>query len=85
MLAERMIRTLDEEFSLDRTFFSYEQAKQLAAEAIAYYNPKRPHDNCNYLTPNQALECNGPMLKKWRPTKRKATGILQNRLVYKMV
>jgi len=35
-LAERMNRTLKEEFSLDRTFFSYEQAKQLAAEAIAY-------------------------------------------------
>lgn len=38
-----------------------------------------------YLTPNQAHECKGPMLKKLRPTKRKVTGILQNRLVYKMV
>lgn len=84
-LAERMNRTLKEEFSLDRTFFSYEQAKQLAAEAIGYYNQKRPHASCNYLTPNQAHECSGPMLKKWRPAKRKITGILQNRLVYRMV
>jgi hypothetical protein len=84
-LAERMNRTLKEEFSLNGTFFSYEQAKQLAAEAILYYNQKRPHASCNYLTPNQAHECKGPMLKKLRPTKRKVTGILQNRLVYKMV
>ena len=36
-LAERMNRTLKEEFSLDRTFSSYDQAKQLAKEAIKYY------------------------------------------------
>lgn len=48
-LAERMNRTLKEEFSLNGTFFSYEQAKQLAAEAILYYNQKRPLASCNYL------------------------------------
>ena len=65
-LAERMNRTLKEEFSLDRTFFSYDQAKQLAKEAIEYYNQTRPHASCNYLTPNQAHEHSGPMVKKWR-------------------
>jgi len=72
---------------LDRTFFSYDQAKQLAKEAIEYYNQIRPHatgppGGCNYLTPNQAHEHSGPMVKKWRLSKRKA-GKIQNPIVYK--
>jgi putative transposase len=81
-LAERMNRTLKEEFSLGRTFFSYEQAKQLAREAIEYYNQTRPHASCNYLTPSQAHERSGVMIKKWRPAKSK-TGKMQNSLIYK--
>jgi putative transposase len=81
-LAERMNRTLKEEFSLGRTFFSYEQAKQLAREAIEYYNQTRPHASCNYLTPDQAHERSGPMIKRWRLAKRKITKV-QNPLIYK--
>lgn len=81
-LAERMNRTLKEEFTLGRTFFSYEQAKQLASEAIRYYNQSRPHASCNYLTPDQAHERSGPMIKKWRPAKRTA-GKMQNSVIYK--
>lgn len=81
-LAERMNRTLKEEFTLGRTFCSYEQAKQLASEAIGYYNQSRPHASCNYLTPDQAHERSGPMIKRWRPAKRK-TGKMQNLPIYK--
>jgi transposase InsO family protein len=81
-LAERMNRTLKEEFTLGRTFFSYEQAKQLASEAIQYYNHSRPHASCNYLTPEKAHERSGPMIKKWRPAKRTA-GKMQNSVIYK--
>ena len=55
-LAERINRTLNEQFSLDRTFFSYDQTKQLAKQAIENYNTTRPHASCNYLTPDQALQ-----------------------------
>jgi putative transposase len=82
-----MNRTLKEEFFLGRTFFSHEQAKQSASEAIGCYNQARPHatgppDGCNYLTPNQAHERSGPMIKKWRKTERKITKV-QNPLVCK--
>jgi len=72
---------------MGRTFFSYEQAKQLAREAIEYYNQTRPHatrlpNGCNYLTPDQAHERSGPMIKKWSFAKRKTTK-MQNPLIYK--
>jgi putative transposase len=81
-LAERMNKTLKEEFSLNRTFLSYDQAKQLAKEAITYYNQTRPHASCNYMTPNQAHRCTGPMPKRWRLSNKK-TGKIQNPIVYK--
>ncbi len=42
-LAERMNRTLKEEFGLGRLLPTRQQAFRLAAEAIYLYNNKRPH------------------------------------------
>lgn len=51
-LAERMNRTLKEEFGLGSVLNTREQAYQLVAEAVELYNHKRPHLALKMLTPN---------------------------------
>lgn len=51
-LAERMNRTLKEEFGLGGVLKTREQAYQLAEEAVNLYNQRRPHQALNLLTPN---------------------------------
>jgi transposase InsO family protein len=52
-LAERMNRTIKEEFGMDRRMKSKEQVKKLVEESIILYNDKRPHLALNMKTPNQ--------------------------------
>lgn len=42
-LAERMIRTLKEEFGLGSTLQNLKQAELLLAQAVELYNSHRPH------------------------------------------
>ena len=51
-LAERMNRTLKDEFGLGRRLPSKQQAFRLAIEAINLYNQKRPHLSLSMKTPN---------------------------------
>jgi len=50
-LAERMNRTLKEEFGLGRLLPSKQQAFRLAAEAVELYNNRRPHWALKMKTP----------------------------------
>jgi transposase InsO family protein len=60
-LAERMNRTLKEEFGLGRRLTSKQQAFRLAQEAIGLYNEQRPHSALKMQTPNQVhLQKNRP-------------------------
>lgn len=52
-LAERMNRTLKEEFGMDRTLKSKSQVKILVEESISLYNNKRPHLALKMNTPNR--------------------------------
>ena len=52
-LAERMNRTLKDEFGLGNILSTREEACQLVAEAVELYNNRRPHLALNYLTPNK--------------------------------
>lgn len=52
-LAERMNRTLKDEFGLGRVISTRQQAYQLAAEAVELYNNRRPHLTLNMKTPNK--------------------------------
>lgn len=52
-LAERMNRTIKEEFGMDRKMKSKEQVKKLVEESIFLYNNKRPHLALNMKTPDQ--------------------------------
>ena len=51
-LAERMNRTLKEEFGLGRRLPSRQQAFRLAAEAVDFYNQRRPHLSLKMNTPD---------------------------------
>lgn len=51
-LAERMNRTLKEEFGLGRRLHSKQQAYRLTEEAINLYNTQRPHLALKMKTPN---------------------------------
>ena len=51
-LAERMNRTIKEEFGMDRKMKSKEQVKQLVEESIFLYNHKRPHLALQMKTPD---------------------------------
>lgn len=51
-LAERMNRTLKEEFGLGRRLPSRQQAFRLAEEAVELYNQRRPHLSLKMNTPN---------------------------------
>mgnify|MGYP001791764886 CR=1 FL=1 len=51
-LAERMNRTLKEEFGLGRQLPSKQQAFQIVEEAVELYNQRRPHLSLKMKTPN---------------------------------
>lgn len=57
-LAERMNRTIKEEFGMDRKMKSKEQVKKLVEESIFLYNNKRPHLALQMKTPNQVYNKN---------------------------
>ena len=50
-LAERMNRTIKEEFGLDQTIKNKAHAYQMVKEAIYLYNNRRPHLSLNMKTP----------------------------------
>lgn len=52
-LAERMNRTIKEEFGIDRKMKNIEQVKKLVDESIFLYNCKRPHLALKMRTPDQ--------------------------------
>lgn len=59
-LAERMNRTIKEEFGMDRTMKDIEQVKKLVAESIFLYNEKRPHLALKMKTPQQVYQTKIP-------------------------
>lgn len=65
-LAERMHRTLKEEFKLECGFPTFELAQKVVEKTIFIYNHKYPHGSLGYLTPNQVHNGRKPGKKKWK-------------------
>jgi len=53
-IAERVNGILKNEFDLYRNVGNWVQLQQRLDQAIQAYNTLRPHDSCDYLTPEQA-------------------------------
>ncbi len=63
-LAERMNRTIKEEFGLDRKIKSKNQVRQVIKESITLYNEYRPHLALNMQTPNEVHKTKNPDLQR---------------------
>jgi putative transposase len=59
-LAERMNRTIKEEFGMDKILKTKEQVKKLVEESIFLYNQKRPHLALKMKTPEQVYQTKIP-------------------------
>ena len=59
-LAERMNRTIKEEFGINRKLKAKDQAIQLVEESIYLYNTKRPHLSLEMRTPEQVYKMKIP-------------------------
>ncbi len=65
-VAERIMGILKQEFALNQTFGSFEDAYENIESAIRNYNTIRPHLSCGYLTPEQAHEKGRNLENVWR-------------------
>lgn len=59
-LAERMNRTIKEEFGMNRTLKSRSQAIKLLTESVSLYNNYRPHLALKMKTPSQVYQIKNP-------------------------
>lgn len=74
-IAERVNGILKHELGLDDEFINFEQAIKAVERAIGTYNNDRPHASCDYLTPEQAEEVQGPMKYRWKKKKKEGAKI----------
>ncbi len=65
-VAERVNGILKDEFGLGDTLPGFAQADALVARAVRAYNDLRPHGSCDFLTPSQAHEQQGPLVRRWK-------------------
>ena len=67
-VAERVNRTIKEEFTDDRElhFSSLEEATAAIKKFVHFYNTKRPHRSINWHTPNEAHQLKGEIKRAWK-------------------
>jgi putative transposase len=72
-VAERINKTIKEEFTLDKqiSFCNVAKAKTEIKKFIEFYNRQRPHRSVEWLTPNQAHLRTGELKRIWKTYYRK--------------
>jgi putative transposase len=67
-IAERIHKTIKEEFTTDRQLYfnNIEQAKIEVKKYIDFYNSERPHRSIDWLTPNEAHHKTGTLKRHWK-------------------
>lgn len=67
-IAERIHKTIKEEFTTDRQLYfdNIEDAKTAIKKYIDFYNSERPHRSIDWLTPNEAHHKTGTLQRKWK-------------------
>lgn len=75
-LAERVFRTLKEDFNL-WGFPTFAMAETTIKQAVNAYNLVRPHASLGYQTPNKAYQGKGYQPLKWHPYKKVRFGNVQ--------
>ena len=64
--AERINNTMKNELLKDRVFRNIEDVIAAVAQAVDFYNNRRPHMSVGMMTPAQAAESTGERNMKWR-------------------
>ena len=64
--SERVNSTIKNEFLKGKVFRNIDEANRAISKAIETYNTIRPHMSIDYMTPQEARECTGPLKKRWR-------------------
>ena len=67
-VAERIHRTIKEEFTTDReiNFSTIAEAKTNIKKFIDFYNQQRPHRSIQWCTPNEAHKRKGTLKRVWK-------------------
>jgi putative transposase len=67
-IAERIHKTIKEEFTTDRQLYfnNVEDAKIEVKKYIEFYNSERPHRSIDWLTPNEAHQKTGILKRHWK-------------------
>ena len=65
-LAERMNGIIKNEFNLYESRLGFNATCELITRSINAYNTERPHSSCDLLTPEQAHQQSGPLIKRWK-------------------
>lgn len=67
-IAERINRTIKEEFTEDRylSFRNITEGKEKIKQWVKFYNDKRPHRSIEMLTPSKAYQLNGELKRMWK-------------------
>ena len=67
-IAERINRTIKEEFTEDRylSFRNISEGKEKIKVWIDFYNEERPHRSIEMLTPSKAYQLNGELKRMWK-------------------
>ena len=72
-IAERVNGILKNEYLLDATFQTFEDALRQTKQAIKLYNNERPHLSLSMATPEQAHQRQGPQRRLWKDYRRQKT------------
>jgi transposase InsO family protein len=65
-IAERINETVKEEFSGNKIYDNYEEARIDIEEIVRIYNQRRPHSSIDYLTPETAHASEGVLQRRWK-------------------
>ncbi len=81
-IAERVNRTIKEEFTNDKTisFSSLAEAKKELPQFINFYNTKRPHRSVEMMTPEKAHQKTGELKRCWKTYYRKRPEVALEKL-----
>ena len=64
--AERVNGTIKNELFKGRRFRSVVEVRSAVSEAVAFYNNERPHMSIGMMTPVEASNLTGELVKKWK-------------------
>ena len=65
-LAERVNGTIKNDLLPQKIMQDYNEALKEVSASIKKFNELRPHDSLDHMTPVQAHELTGPIVKKWK-------------------